>query len=171
MTPEERRELAERLDQMAARNERTAKEIGALGYGWANGAADLRAAAAALREDLETPMTGPAAYRKKPVDTEPTIRFLVEELLLPLGGCSEGRSYTGPELMLLMDDLRQHVIEVRAERDAAQAEVARLREILPTVDQLGTARAIVRGDGPIDQLLARVEVARVLLDTKGDTDG
>ena len=53
MTPEERRELAERLDRAAALNERTAKVMGSLGRGWANAAADLRAAAAALREDAD----------------------------------------------------------------------------------------------------------------------
>lgn len=80
MTPKERHALADRLDQMAARNERTAKELSALGYGWANGAADLREAAAALREmpSTEEVVTAARASLWEQLESEAVERLTAE---------------------------------------------------------------------------------------------
>jgi len=125
MTPKERHALADRLDRMAERNERTAKVMGGLSYGWANDAADLRAAAAALREMPSTEEVVTAARAS------------------------------------LWEQLESEAVE------RLTAELARLREVLPTVNEIERVRAIVRGDDPIGRMLARFEVARILLDAMG----
>lgn len=125
MTPEERRELAERLDRAAALNERTAKVMGSLGRGWANTAADLRAAAAALREDAAPNLIG------------------VEDVM-----AVHGRD-------ALADTIR--------ERDAARAEVERLRAGIER-----HRRAVRNGVPGLNGTPNRDLWA--LLDTEGGTD-
>lgn len=64
----------------------------------------------------------------------------------------------------VVDKLNGALVDVEQQRDAALAELARLREVLPTVNEIGMVRAIVHEDGPIGRMLARFEVARILLD-------
>lgn len=60
------------------------------------------------------------------------VDYLVDDLLRPLGGVVDGAALTVPHLMLLMDDLKAHVLELRSEN----AELASLRELVEQKDEL-----------------------------------
>ena len=150
MTPEERRELADRLDRAAALNERTAKEMGGLGRGWANAAADLRAAAAALREmpSTEEVVTAARASLWEQMESEAVERLTAER---------DAALAKVADLNAEITQLGSDIEDAYAERAAFSAEVARLRERL--ADAVVIPRSAIPDDLPGDLLEMAEEVS------------
>lgn len=92
----------------------------------------LGAALWRLLDRLDLPVD--ASGRTTQESLQGAVDYLVDDLLRPLGGVADGAALTVPQLMLLMDDLKAHVLELRAEN----AELASLREL---ADQQATLLA------------------------------